>query len=116
MKLNDIEKEMLSGNLGLPRKLAIEHQIKVGNFFDAKEMIEVADGEDGADGSPGSPGPPGTPGQDGADGADGADSTVPGPPGPPGSNASAITYDLTAANGSVTTEEKIYFHLKKTKK
>ena len=42
MKLNDIEKEMLSGNLGIPRKLAIEHQIKVGNFFDAKEMIEVS--------------------------------------------------------------------------
>lgn len=42
MKLNTEEQAMLAGELGPVRKMAIEHQIKVGNFFGAKDFVEVS--------------------------------------------------------------------------
>ena len=42
MKLTDHEEAMLAGALGEPRKLALEHQIKVGRFFDAADMVEIS--------------------------------------------------------------------------
>ena len=42
MQLNKLEKKLLSGKLGEPRKFALEHQIKVGEFFDAPDMVEVS--------------------------------------------------------------------------
>jgi predicted aconitase len=37
MKLNSEEQAMLAGDLGPVRKLAMEHQVKVGEFFGAQE-------------------------------------------------------------------------------
>ena len=42
MELNAEEKAMLAGEFGPVRKMAIEHQIKVGNFFGAKDFVEVS--------------------------------------------------------------------------
>ena len=42
MRLTDHEKAMLAGALGEPRRLALEHQIKVGRFFDAADMVEIS--------------------------------------------------------------------------
>lgn len=41
MKLNDEEKAMLAGELGVVAKTAIEHQIKVGTFFHAEDFVPV---------------------------------------------------------------------------
>ena len=41
MKLTEIEREMLSGAMGEPRRMAIEHQLKVGRFFDAADTVEI---------------------------------------------------------------------------
>lgn len=41
MKISGIEQEMLSGALGEPRRMAVEHQLKVGRFFDAEDMVEI---------------------------------------------------------------------------
>lgn len=41
MKLNDLEREMLAGKLGPAVKSAIEHQIRVGDFFGAADFVEV---------------------------------------------------------------------------
>lgn len=41
MKLNDEEKAMLAGELGVVVKTAIEHQIKVGTFFHAEDFVPV---------------------------------------------------------------------------
>ncbi len=41
MRLKDIEKAMLAGAMGEPRRIAIEQQIAVGRFFDAEDFIEV---------------------------------------------------------------------------
>lgn len=41
MKLNDEEKAMLAGEAGSVAKTAIEHQIKVGNFFGATDFVPV---------------------------------------------------------------------------
>ena len=41
MKLSDEEKAMLSGDFGFPKQWAIDHQIKVGEMFDATEMVLV---------------------------------------------------------------------------
>ena len=41
MRLTDAEKMMLAGDLGEPRRLAIEQQLKVGQFFDAEDFVEV---------------------------------------------------------------------------
>ena len=42
MELNTEEKAMLAGEFGPVRKMAIEHQIKVGDFFGAKDFVEVS--------------------------------------------------------------------------
>jgi predicted aconitase len=42
MRLNSEEKAMLAGELGPVPKLAIEHQIKVGTFFAAKDFVAVS--------------------------------------------------------------------------
>ncbi len=41
MHLSDTEKAILAGELGAPRRIAIEQQIKVGEFFDAEDFVEV---------------------------------------------------------------------------
>ena len=41
MKLNDLEKAMRAGELGTAAKAAIEHQIKVGEFFNAADFVPV---------------------------------------------------------------------------
>jgi len=42
MQLNDEERAMLAGALGEPRRWAIAHQVAVGEFFDAADMVPVA--------------------------------------------------------------------------
>jgi predicted aconitase len=42
MRLNDEERAMLAGELGEPRRWAIQHQIAVGEFFDAADMVPVS--------------------------------------------------------------------------
>lgn len=42
MNLNAEEKAMLAGEFGPVRKMAIEHQIKVGDFFAARDFVEVS--------------------------------------------------------------------------
>src|SRR5437588_2963337 len=41
MKLNAEEKAMLAGELGSVARIAIEHQIKVGTFFGARDLVPV---------------------------------------------------------------------------
>ena len=41
MKLNDEEKAMLAGEFGPARQWAIKHQIAVGSFFDAEDLVPV---------------------------------------------------------------------------
>lgn len=41
MRLNDEERAMRAGELGGAAKLAIEHQIKVGDFFGAEDFVPV---------------------------------------------------------------------------
>jgi predicted aconitase len=42
MRLTDEEQAMRAGALGEPRRWAIEHQIEVGEFFDAADLVPVA--------------------------------------------------------------------------
>src|SRR5205085_9209098 len=42
MRLTDEEQAMLAGALGEPRRWAIEHQIMVGEFFDAADLVPVS--------------------------------------------------------------------------
>jgi predicted aconitase len=42
MRLNDEERAMLAGELGEPRRWAIQHQIAVGEFFDAADLVPVS--------------------------------------------------------------------------
>src|SRR5712692_1359519 len=42
MRLNDEERAMRAGALGEPRRWAIEHQIAVGEFFDAADFVPVS--------------------------------------------------------------------------
>src|ERR1700730_4595494 len=42
MRLNDEEKAMLAGELGEIRRWAIDHQIAVGEFFDAADFVAVS--------------------------------------------------------------------------
>jgi predicted aconitase len=42
MRLTDEEQAMLAGAFGEPRRQAIAHQIEVGRFFDAADMVPVA--------------------------------------------------------------------------
>ncbi|MCB2012551.1 MAG: DUF521 domain-containing protein, partial [Geminicoccaceae bacterium] len=41
MRLSELEKRMAEGELGEPRRLAIEQQIMVGRFFDAEDFVPV---------------------------------------------------------------------------
>ena len=41
MKLTEIEREMYSDAMGEPRRMAVEHQLKVGRFFDAADTVEI---------------------------------------------------------------------------
>jgi hypothetical protein len=41
VKLNDLEKGMLAGEMGAAAKAAIEHQVKVGEFFGAADFVPV---------------------------------------------------------------------------
>jgi len=42
MKLNSEEKAMLAGELGPVPREAIQHQIKVGDFFGARDFVPVS--------------------------------------------------------------------------
>jgi len=42
MRLNDEERAMLAGAAGEPRRWAIAHQIAVGEFFDAADLVPVS--------------------------------------------------------------------------
>src|SRR5438874_10726637 len=42
MRLTDEEQAMVAGALGEPRRWAIEHQIMVGEFFDAADLVPVS--------------------------------------------------------------------------
>src|SRR5260370_17477879 len=42
MRLTDEEIAMLAGEAGEPRRWAIEHQIAVGEFFDAADLVAVS--------------------------------------------------------------------------
>ena len=42
MRLNDLERTMLAGEMGPVRQLALQHQIKVGDFFGAERFVPVA--------------------------------------------------------------------------
>src|ERR1700733_7278851 len=42
MRLNDEEQPMLAGEAGEPRRWAIAHQIAVGEFFDAADLVPVS--------------------------------------------------------------------------
>src|ERR1700756_2375008 len=42
MRLTDEEKAMRAGALGEPRRWAIEHEIMVGEFFDAENLVPVS--------------------------------------------------------------------------
>jgi predicted aconitase len=42
LRLNDEEKAMLAGEAGAPRRWAIAHQLAVGRFFDAEDMVPVS--------------------------------------------------------------------------
>lgn len=41
MKLTDYEQAMLAGEMGEPRRRALEQQVQVGRFFDAEDFVEV---------------------------------------------------------------------------
>ena len=42
MKLNEHEKAILAGDMGPVRQRAMAQQIEIGRFFDAEDMVEVA--------------------------------------------------------------------------
>jgi len=42
MKLDDEEQAMLAGEMGEPKRWAIDHQLKVGRMFDAQDMVAVS--------------------------------------------------------------------------
>ena len=42
MQLNEEEKAMLAGEMGQPCQWAIDHQMQVGNMFDADDMVAVS--------------------------------------------------------------------------
>jgi predicted aconitase len=42
LRLNDEEKAMLAGEAGAPRRWAIAHQLAVGRFFDAEDLVPVS--------------------------------------------------------------------------
>ena len=42
MKLNDEEKAMLAGELGEPKRWAMDHMVRVGEMFDADDLVGVS--------------------------------------------------------------------------
>ena len=50
MRLDDQEKAMLAGELGEPRRFALQQQVAVGEFFDAPDMVPVTQAHLMADG------------------------------------------------------------------
>ena len=42
MKLNNLELDIETGKFGEPRRLALEHQKKIGRFFDAEKFVEIS--------------------------------------------------------------------------
>jgi predicted aconitase len=42
MRLSDEERAMHAGEMGEPRRWAIAHQIAVGEFFDAADLVPVS--------------------------------------------------------------------------
>ena len=42
MRLNDLEQAMLRGAQGEPRRFAMQHLLDVGNYFDARDLVEVS--------------------------------------------------------------------------
>lgn len=42
MKLNDEEQAMLAGELGEPKRWAIDHMMRVGGMFDAEDLVPVS--------------------------------------------------------------------------
>ncbi len=42
MNLNDEEKAMLAGEMGEPKRWAIDHMLKVGRMFDAEDLVPVS--------------------------------------------------------------------------
>ena len=50
MQLTQEEQAMLDGELGYPRQWAMEHMLQVGQFFDAKEFVEIGQAHIMADG------------------------------------------------------------------
>lgn len=42
MKLGDEEQAMLAGEMGEPKRWAIDHQLKIGRMFDAQDMVAVS--------------------------------------------------------------------------
>lgn len=42
MKLNDVERAMQAGEMGRARQWAIEQLVAVGEFFDAEDLVEIA--------------------------------------------------------------------------
>lgn len=50
MHLSELEKAMLDGAMGEPRRHAIQKQLAVGRFFDAEDFVEIAQAHVMADG------------------------------------------------------------------
>ena len=42
MTLDEEEKGMLAGELGEPKRWVIDHQLKVGQMFDAQDIVTVS--------------------------------------------------------------------------
>ena len=42
MRLSDYEQSMLAGEMGELRRKSLVQQIEVGRFFDAEDLVEVA--------------------------------------------------------------------------
>ena len=42
MRLTDEEKAMLAGEMGEAKRWAIDHQVKVGEMFDAADLVPVS--------------------------------------------------------------------------
>ena len=41
MRLSDEERSMLAGEMGAARRQALQHQLKVGDFFGAEDLVPV---------------------------------------------------------------------------
>ncbi|HEX9698746.1 MAG TPA: aconitase X, partial [Acidobacteriota bacterium] len=50
MRLSDEEQAILAGELGEPRRFALEQQMAVGRFFGARDFVPIAQAHLMADG------------------------------------------------------------------